>query len=487
MSEAAYERLSALDAAFLQLEDQNAHMHVGGIIMMDASALTLPHGGIDFELLRVHLEAAVLQAPRLKQRIERVPGFRHPVWVEDPHFRLDYHFRHTSLPRPGSMLELNRLAGRVFSQRLDRDRPLWEMWVVEGLEGNRFALIPKIHHCMMDGIGAVGLMAALAGARRTAALPTDPPPAPKPTRSELWWGEVKHRLSGVQDTVRSARFAMEKAREGDTSHAGDIARGLGDAVKNGLTQVTSTPINPEQLGPHRRFETLRMNLKDVKTLKNQLGGTVNDVVLTIITGACRSYLARRGVNLSNIERFRALVPANMRVTVPSPNGQDLGNRVAFMLPSLPLDENDPIKQHKRVCAETQHHKKESNELVGTEFLEKLDDGLGLGLMAASFRLAIARRAFNIVATNVPGPPMSLSLFGAKLLGVYPLVPLFTHQALGIAIFSYDGGLYWGINADWDAIPDLHSLVQDIEEAFELLKESAAHTLAPVTQPEHARA
>lgn len=467
MAEAAYERLSALDAAFLSLEDQTAHMHVGAVIVMDAGSLLLHHGGIDFEQLRVHLEAAVLQAPRLKQRLDRVPGFGHPVWVDDPHFRLDYHFRHTALPRPGSMTELNRLAGRIFSQRLDRERPLWEMWVVEGLEGNRFALIPKIHHCLMDGIGAVGLMAALAGARRTAAMPTDPPPAPRPTRAELWWGEVKHRLSGVQDTVRSARDAVGKAREG-ASGAGDIARGLSDAFKNGLTQVTSTPLNPDQLGPHRRFETLRLNLKDVKTIKNQLGGTVNDVVLTIATGACRSYLARRGVHLSEIERFRALVPANMREM----GAKDLGNRVAFMLPALPIDENDPIKQHARVCAETTRHKSESNELAGTDFLEKLDDGLGLGLVTASFKLAIARRAFNIVATNVPGPPMSLSLFGAKLLAIYPLVPLFNHQALGFAIFSYDGGLYVGLNADWDAIPDLHLLANDMKEAFELLKESA---------------
>ncbi len=485
MAEAAYERLSALDAAFLQVEDHHAHMHVGGIIMLDATALTLPHGGIDFESLRMHLEAAVLQAPRLKQRIEKVPGFRHPVWVEDPHFRLDYHLRHTALPRPGGMAELHRLAARIFSQRLDRDRPLWEMWVVEGLEGNRFALIPKIHHCMMDGIGAVGLMAALAGARRTAAMPSDPPPAPKPTRAELWWGEVRHRLTGVQDTVRSARDAVEKVREGTSSGAGDIARGLSDAVKSGLSQVTSTPINPDQLGPHRRFETLRMNLKDVKAVKNQLGGTVNDVVLTVLTGACRSYLARRGVNLTEVVRFRALVPANMRATTTA-NGEDLGNRVAFMLPNLPIDESDPIKRHKRVCAETQHHKKESHELAGTEFLEKLDDGLGLGLVAASFKLAIARRAFNLVATNVPGPPMSLTLFGAKLLGVYPLVPLFTHQALGVAIFSYDGGLYWGLNADWDAIPDLHLLVADIEESFELLKE-CAQSAVPQKQAPRARA
>ncbi len=471
MAEAAYERLSALDAAFLQLEDRHAHMHVGGIIVMDATALTLPHGGIDFEHLRMHLEAAALQAPRLKQRIERVPGFGHPVWVEDPHFRLDYHVRHTALPRPGSMTELNRLAGRIFSQPLDHDRPLWEMWVVEGLDGQRFALIPKIHHCLMDGIGAMGLMTALAGARRTAAMPTEPPPAPKPTRSELWWGEVRHRLSGFQETVRSARDAVEKARDG-SSGAADIARGLGDAFKSGLTQVTATPINPEKLGPHRRYETLRMNLKEIKAVKNQLGGTVNDVVLTILTGACRRYLARRGVHLAEVTRFRALVPANLRTDVSPAATQGLGNRVAFMLPALPIDENDPIKQHKRVCAETRHHKKESNELASTDFLEKLDDGLGLGLVAASFRLAIARRAFSLVATNVPGPPMSLNLFGAKLLGIYPLVPLFKHQALGVAIFSYDGGLYWGLNADWDAIPDLPILVTDIEESFAALKEAA---------------
>jgi hypothetical protein len=182
------------------------------------------------------------------------------------------------------------------------------------------------------------------------------------------------------------------------------------------------------------------------------------------------------VSLATIERFRALVPANMR----DAGQQGLGNRVAFMLAELPVDEPDPIRQHQRVCAETQHHKSVSNELASTDFLERLDDGLGLGLVAGSFKLAIARRAFNLVVTNVPGPPMSLSLFGAKLLSIHPLVPLFTHQALGVAIFSYNGMLYFGLNADWDAIPDLNVIVDDLRESFDVLKEAAQlHALGAV--------
>ena len=468
MSEAGYERLSAVDAAFLSIEDDAAYTHVGGIILMDASTLTAPHGGVDLEQFRLYLESAVMQTPRLRQRLQKTPGFGHPVWVEDAHFRLDYHLRHTALPRPGGMNELHRLAGRIFSQRLDRERPLWEMWVVEGLDGDRFALIPKIHHCLLDGVGAVGLMAALAGARKTAALPTEPPPPPQPTRSDLWWGEVKHRLEGVQQTLRSARDAVQQVRDGNAG-AGDLAKGLGGALKHSLSSVTATPLNPEQLGPHRRFETLRMDLKEVKGIKKQLGGTLNDVVLAIVTGGLRTYLARRGVDLSDIERFRAMLPANTRTGAP---GANMGNRISLLLAELPLDENDPLERLRRIREETSYLKDESNEVAGAELIGKLDDGLGLGLVASTFKLAINRRAFNLVVTNVPGPPMSLNLFGAKLLGVHALVPLFSHQALGIALFSYDGGLYWGFNADWDAIADLPALVSDVVESFEQLKEAA---------------
>lgn len=469
MTEPGYERLSALDAAFLSIEDNAAHMHVGAVILMQTGNLRASHGGVDVQQFRVHLESAVMQTPRLRQRLQRTPGFGHPVWVEDPHFRLDYHLRHTALPRPGGTNELHRLAGRIFSQRLDRERPLWEMWVVEGLEDDRFALIPKIHHCLLDGVGAVGLMAALAGARKTAAMPTDPPPPPQPTRSELWWGEVKHRLEGVQQTLRSAREAVQHVRESGNTGAGDLAKGLGGALRTGLSSVTSTPINPEQLGPHRRFETMRMDLKAVKSIKNQLGGTVNDVVLAIVTGGLRTYLARRGVDLSQVERFRAMLPANVRTSAA---GSGMGNQISLMMAELPLDENDPVRRLMRVRDETSYLKDESNEVAGAELIGKLDDDLGLGLVASTFKMAIHRRAFNVVVTNVAGPPMSLNLFGAKLQAIHALVPLFTHQALGIALFSYDGALYWGFNADWDAIPDLHKLVEDVVASFEQLREAA---------------
>lgn len=469
MGDFAYERLSALDAAFLDLEnDHNAHMHVGGVIVLDATAVTLAHGGVDYPRVRAQVESAVLRTPRLRQRIERTPGFNHPVWIEDPAFCIDYHFRHAALPKPGSMVELNRVAGRIFSQRLDRSRPLWEIWIVEGLSGNRFALIPKIHHCLMDGMGAVGLMAAFAGFGGSQSDAHDLLIPPRPTRTALWWGELRHRLGAVPGSLRDTRDAIKQVREERSSSPTEIAKGIGDALRNSFSQVSTTPFNPEQLGPHRRFETARMNLKDIKAIKNELGGTVNDVVLTLVAGACRRYLARRGVDLTYVESFRALVPASVRTEAE----RQLGNRLSFLLASLPIQEPCPLRQYQLVCEETERCKHDSMELQGAEFLGKLDDRLGLGLVTASFKTSIHRRAFNIVVTNVPGPTVRLPLFGANVLQVHPVVPLFAHQALGIAVFSYQGSLYWGLNADWDVVPDLDLLASDLMTSLEALKGAA---------------
>ncbi len=466
MGELGYERLSALDAAFLDLEaDHNAHMHVGGVILLDATALTLAHGGVDCPRVRTQVENAVLRTPRLRQRIERTPGFQHPVWVDDPYFCLDYHFRHAALPKPGSMAELNRVAARIFSQRLDPTRPLWEIWIVEGLSGNRFALIPKVHHSLMDGMGAVGLMAAFAGFGATRPSNEIATLAPSPSRAALWWGELRHRLGSLQSSVRDTRSALKKVRSERVSSAGEIAKGLGGALKHGLTPVSTTLFNPEKLGPHRRFETVRMSLKDIKAIKNELGGTINDVVLTLVASACRRYLARRGADLTYLETFRALVPTNLRAT----EEKALGNRLSFMLAALPIQEPCPLRQHQLVREETERCKHESMEVQGTELLGKLDDRLGLGLVSAAFKTAIHRRAFNIVVTNVAGPPMRLPLFGANVLQVHPLVPLFAHQALGVAVFSYQGSLYWGLNVDWDVVPDVDLLAADLTASLEALK------------------
>jgi WS/DGAT/MGAT family acyltransferase len=464
----AYERLSAVDAVFLDIEDDHdSHMHVGGIIVLEAGAVTLAHGGIDFARIRAQVDSAVLRTPRLRQRIERAPGFNHPVWVEDPYFCLDYHFRHAALPQPGSMADLQRLAGRIFSQRLDRERPLWEIWLVEGLSGNRFALIPKIHHCLMDGMGAVGLMAAFSGFGSTGAKSDDLMIAPRATPSALFWGELQHRLEGVRGSLRDSRSPRQ--REGNQAFSrGDLAKGLSSALKRGLTQATVTPFNPEKLGQHRRFETVRMSLKEIKAIKNELGGTVNDVVLTLVAGASRRYLARRGVDLTYVETFRALVPANVRAS----GEHELGNRLSFMLAALPIQEPCPLRQYQLVHEETAQRKHDSLEIQGAEFVGKVDDRLGLGLISTSFKTAINRRAFNIIVTNVPGPPMKLPLFGANVVQVHPLVPLFTHQALGIAVFSYQGSLFWGLNADWDVIPDLDLLASDLSASLEALKSAA---------------
>lgn len=472
MSYSHYDRLTALDAAFLEIEDDNVHMHVGAISIFEGGELLRDDGSIDFPRIRRIAAPGLARNRRFRQRLEYVPLLGHPVWVDDARFNLDYHLRHTALPEPGDERQLKRLFGRLMSQKLDVHKPLWEMWFVEGIEGGRFAVITKIHHCMMDGVSGVDLIAMLmdpdaeADARRAeeeGALTARPwLPRPPPTPAELLADEARRRAALPLEVLRAGVGAISHPVE-SAERFRDQLDSLREFLAPGLEGGTRTPLNPD-IGPHRRFDWLAMDLAEVKEVRKKLGGTLNDVVLATVAGAVRRLLEARGVRVDDLG-FRAQIPVNIRAA--DEHGQ-LGNRVAMLLADLPVSERDARKRHAKVVATT-GHLKESHQARGAELLEQIGDWTAKEFLGAIARITGKRLAYNIVVTNVPGPRVPVFLLGAKMVAIYPLVPLFANQAVGIALFSYDGGLYWGFNSDWDAMPDLHDLVEAVRSEFALLR------------------
>jgi WS/DGAT/MGAT family acyltransferase len=462
-----YDRLSALDAMFLEIEDTRVHMHVGAVALLEAGPLMTSEGTLDIERIHTLLESALPASPRFRQKLAAVPVVDHPVWVDDDSFNLSYHLRHTSLPRPGHIRLLKRLVGRIMSQKLDRGKPLWEMWIVEGLEDGRFAIIVKAHHCMVDGISGLDL---LTGILRLDQDPTVEPPAqwfprPAPSGSRLLAEEVARRAAFPLWLARRAGQILSEPRALLAS-AQEAALGVAETLGAGLKPASPTPLNPD-IGPHRRFDWTRMDLGAVREVKKRCGGTVNDVVLASAAGAIGRFMRRRGLRPEDL-LFRAQVPMSIRV--PSERGA-AGNRVVMLMAELPIEERDPLRRLRRVVETTQNLKR-SRQRTGVELIEELSDHTLTSIFVFFARLATRQRSFNVVVTNIPGPPKPVYLLGARMLEIYPLVPLAGNQALGIALFSYDGRINWGFNADWDGLPDLHELVENVGEEFELLRKAA---------------
>ncbi|MCC6847201.1 MAG: wax ester/triacylglycerol synthase family O-acyltransferase [Deltaproteobacteria bacterium] len=465
MTYAHFERLSALDNSFLGIEDGVSHMHIGSVAIFEKGQFGTPAGGVDIEAIRSLMESELHRVPRYRQRLRRTPIFDQPVWVDDPHFNLNYHVRHTHLPLPGDDRQLKRLAARLMSQALDRGRPLWEMWVVEGLPDDRFAIVTKVHHCMIDGVGSVRLTGALL--RPTPDRPTaiDPPPSwiprPEPSPTELVVAELAHRIATpARALAAGVRAAAQPARA--LGGARDIATALGASLGAGLRSASPTPLNVP-IGPHRRFDWTTADMEALKAVRARHGGTVNDVVLTVLAGALRAFLRRRGLDPNALD-FRVMVPVNVRDTT---SRDEVGNRVAMIVVRLPLAERDPLERLRLTVAETMRVKR-SQQAAGTQLIEALSDATFPALMVQFANLTALARPFNVVVTNVPGPPIPVYIHGARMLAAYPLVPLFTNQALGIALLSYAGTLHWGFNADWDALPDLHELVEAVERELAAL-------------------
>lgn len=467
MSYTHYDRLTALDISFLRFEEQNpaVHMHVGAVAIFSPGPLATEEGGIDIDRVRLGVESSLSESARFRQKLARVPLVDAPVWIDDPHFNLRYHVRHTSLPRPGSTRQLKRLAGRIFSQRLDRSKPLWEFWFVEGLEDGRFALIAKAHHCMVDGISGFDLLARIMRLDPDPSI--EPPrryiPRPAPRDATLLADEVTRRAGLPFDLASAGLRALGAPLESlDRLREGSAA--LWEALGANINPVSGTAFNVE-IGPYRRFDCVRFDLDAVKDVKRRLGGTVNDVVLACVAGAVGRFLRARGERIEDLD-FRAMVPVSVRR-----DGERAaeGNRVVSLVAPLPIAVEGAAERLARVVEATQQLK-HSRQARGVEIFEELADRTSPELFISVARRA-AHTAYNLVVTNVPGPQTTVWLLGAELQEIYPLVPLFEDNALGIALFSYDGGLYWGLCADWEALPDLHELTGFLTDELDALRKT----------------
>jgi WS/DGAT/MGAT family acyltransferase len=384
------------------------------------------------------------------------------VWVDDPHFNPEYHIRHTALPRPGTEAELKRLAGRLFSQELDRSKPLWEIWLVSGLRGDRFAMIAKTHHALVDGISGVDITTVLFDTSpEPAPMPAPEPwiPGPEPSGAQLLADALLERsivpgeiVRGLRALVRGPRQVLGKARD-SLGAVGALAFAGG---------APPSPLNVK-IGPHRRFTWVDGDLDQVKAIKNELGGTVNDVVLAAVALALGRFLRGRGVDTEGM-RLKAMVPVSVRADAER---GALGNRVAAMSAPLPTDVEDPVE-----CFEIVHEAmgglKESGQAVGAQVLTDLADFAPPTIMSQAARLQARQRFFNLVVTNVPGPQFELFMLGRPLTALYPQVPLTVNAGLGIAIMSYCGRLNFGLLGDYDVMPDLEQVGEDLGAAVDEL-------------------
>jgi WS/DGAT/MGAT family acyltransferase len=463
----ASDRLTGLDSSFLHLEDGSSHMHVASVTLFEGPPPS-------FEDLLEHIDSRLSLVPRYRQKLRFVPfGQGRPVWVDDPHFNLEYHVRITALPPPGSEQQLKNLASRVFAQQLDRHKPLWEIWLVHGLdrdlpeEQRRFALLSKTHHCLVDGVAGVDITAVLFD---TAADPETPPASmswearPEPTSMQLLGEALVERATQPAEIVRSARAAFRSPRRIAREAVGSL-KAVGSLARGGIA-APRTPLNVE-IGPHRRFDWVRADLGELKEIKNQLGGTVNDVVLAAVTGGLRRFLDERGEPVNELE-LRAMVPVSVRAA--EEYGQT-GNRVAAMMAPLPIAEAEPIARLQTVTASL-NHLKDSGQAVGAQVLTELSGFAPPTVLAQAARLQSRQRFFNLVVTNVPGPQMPLYVLGRRMLDVIPLAPLAKRQAVCVAVMSYNGEMNFGLLGDYEAMPDLNLLARGIEASISELRAAA---------------
>jgi WS/DGAT/MGAT family acyltransferase len=458
------DRLTALDTSFLHLEDGGAHMHVASVLVFQGSPPS-------YDELVPAIEARLHLVPRYRQRIATVPfGQGRPRWVDDPHFNARYHIRHAALPAPGSDHELKQLAARLIGQQLDRGKPLWEISLVEGLEGDRFALVAKTHHALVDGVSGVDIMSVLFD---VAPDPTPIPgparewlPRPVPSGAQLLADALVERAVIPAEAARGLA-ALTRAPVHAATRMLQGAGSLGAFARSGLSPAPRTSLNVE-IGPHRRYTWVDADLPRFKAIKNSFGGTINDVVLTTVALALGNWLRGRGEDTEGLV-LKAMVPVSVRADAQR---GALGNRVSAMWAPLPVGIEDPRAAFAAVH-QAMAGLKESGQAVGAETLTQLADFAPPTIMTQAARLQARQRFFNLVVTNVPGPQFPLYLLGRRLVSFYPVVPLAQRQALGVAIMSYDGRLGFGLLADFDALPDLDDLAAEVQAAVDILAVAAA--------------
>jgi WS/DGAT/MGAT family acyltransferase len=460
------DRLSVLDNSFLAQENQSSHMHVGAMMVFDGPP-------VDHLELVEHVEARLHLVPRYRQRLA-VPRLEmgRPLWVDDPSFNIHYHVRHTALPAPGTIEQLRALLGRIYSQRLDRSKPLWEIWLVEGLAGGGFALISKTHHALIDGMAGVDIIGLLFDVTPT---PRDVPPPDQAWQPHPVPGTAELLATGLRDAAR-APFGLAgralsalRAPGATLARAREAAEGLGEVAWASINAAPETPLNVA-IGPHRRLREVEFDLAELKAIKSELGGTVNDVVLAVVTGALRRWLRTRGVRTEGLE-LRALVPVSVRT---ESDQYQFGNRIAAMRGPLPVYAEDPVERL-RIVRESMQGLKESKQALGAEVIAGIQNFAPPTLLSMASRLNFSTRLFNLIVTNVPGPQFPLYLLGRELEQLVPVAFLPQDHAMAVAIMSYNGKAVFGLLGDYDAMPDIEQFASYLEDALRELQEAAGGT------------
>ncbi len=462
------EWMSPIDSSFLHVENNTTPMHIGGVSIFEGPPPP-------FADLRAMVAGKLALVPRYRQKVRFVPlAAGSPVWVDDPHFSLDYHIRHTAVPAPGTEQQLRQMASRVFSQHLDRSKPLWELWVVEGLKDGRWALLSKVHHCMVDGVAATDLMSVMfSDDTNTAGSESGEWSAgPEPSGLEILARTIARRASpaGQVEAVRRALLAPRQT----LASLAVLARAAAAASPSMRPVGASSLTGP--IGPHRRWSWAQARLSDVKTVRGALGGTVNDVVLTLITNGFRELLESRGEDIAEDRVVRTMVPVSVRR-----RGERgvYNNRVSAVFAGLPVGLDDPAARLEAIRREMDGIK-ESKQAVAGDVLTSMSGFAPPLLLALGSRLVTVSPRLNMhtATTNVPGPQQPVQTLGRRLLQSYPFVPVVGSIRIVVAIFSYDGGLYFGVTGDYDGAPDIDVLTAGITRGMDALFALAAPAPAP---------
>ncbi len=465
MAQTHLDRLSSTDASFLHQEGPTSHMHIGAVLIFEGPPPP-------FEDFLDHVRGRLHLVPRYRQKLAHPPlESGRPLWVDDPSFNMEYHVRNTALPAPGTEEQLWRLAARIASQQLDKAKPLWEMWLVEGLQDGHFALISKTHHSLVDGVSGVDLATVLFD------LEPSPPaqksddlrpwqPSHEPSAAELVVAGVRGAAGVAADMAARAVSAATRPAAALT-RVRDATEGVGEIVWAALNPAPETPLNVE-IGPHRRFAVVRQQLSDYKQVKDAMGGTVNDVVLTVVSGALARWLRHRGLRTEGLE-MRALVPVSVR---RQEDRGTLGNKLAVMRGPLPVYISDPVARL-RYVKKAMDGLKESKQAVGAATLAAVNDLAPPTILAQASRLNFSTRLFNLIVTNIPGPQTPLYVLGRELRDLFPIAFLPRGHALAVAIMSYNGEIGYGLLGDYDALPDIDVIAAGLDEALAELLEVAA--------------
>jgi WS/DGAT/MGAT family acyltransferase len=454
------ERVSPLDATFLELEeaDESAHMHIGALLTFEPRP---GHGPPSIEAVREHLRDRLAALPRYRQRLSEphTGGLSWPAWEREPNFSIDAHVHLGALPAPGGDRELMEWVGEYWSHRLDRRRPLWEATLLEGLAGGRWALVTKTHHCMVDGVGSIDVGHLLLD---TTPAPSVAPPVASPVSEQ-------HDSAPLLGRLPSAVAGAARAGAGMALHPNRLKEMLGRAramaeliLRDEVVPAPRTSLNVP-IGTDRDFDVVRVSLEDMKRIKNALGGTVNDVVLAAASGGLRRLMLSRGEE--PVPGMRAMVPVNVRT---AGEHMALGNRISSLFVNLPVDDETPNSRYAHVVDHSEQLKS-GTAAVGSSALIELTGHAPPIVHTLLAQSLFASRLFNITITNVPGPQTTLYALGSRLVEVAGLVPLAAEHCVGVAVLSYDGQVTFGLIADRVTVRDLDVLRDGIEASLDELR------------------